>query len=290
MGPLTEALNALAELPQPAVIAATGLLVLAETTIGLGFIAPGETGLLIAATTVRDPWAFAIMCIVVTVCASLGDSIGYLLGKRFGPRIRETKLIRKIGQAHWDRAGELLRKHGVWAVFFARFLPVVRTLTPAAAGASGLVYRRFLPGSIAGAACWSVLHVGIGAGAGASAQFIEARLGRASWILLIALAVLVVLVILLKTRKARKTAGAAATATGSTAADTGDAATSGITPATSGARPEEPMPASAPQDSRPSETARRPDDAATADTPKTSQPAGSDARDPEEPASLDPVS
>ncbi|ASO21377.1 membrane protein DedA with SNARE-associated domain [Actinoalloteichus hoggarensis] len=204
MALLTDALNALAELPQPAVIAATGLLVLAETTIGLGFIAPGETGLLIAATTVRDPWAFAIMCLVVTVCASMGDSIGFYLGRRFGPRIRETKLIRKIGQSHWDRAGDLLRKHGIWAVFFARFLPVVRTLTPAAAGASGLAYRRFLPTSIVGAACWSVLHVGIGAGAGAGAQYIEARLGQASWILLIAIAVLTILVILLKTRKARR--------------------------------------------------------------------------------------
>ncbi|AOS64364.1 DedA family protein [Actinoalloteichus hymeniacidonis] len=205
MGLLTEALNALAELPQPLVIAVTGLLVLGETTLGLGFLVPGETGLLIAATTVRDPWAFAIMCLVVTVCAGIGDSIGYWLGRRFGPRLRETKLIRKIGQNHWDSAGELLRKHGVWAVFFARFLPVVRTLTPAASGASGLPYRYFLPGSVLGAACWSVLHVGIGAGAGASAAYIEERLGTASWILLVALAVVVTVVIVLKSRKAKRT-------------------------------------------------------------------------------------
>jgi membrane-associated protein len=48
-------------------------------------------------------------------------------------------------------------------VFFARFLPVVRTLMPAAAGTSGLPYRTFFPAALAGASCWSALHVALGA-------------------------------------------------------------------------------------------------------------------------------
>jgi membrane-associated protein len=135
---LTDVLEWLQALPQPALVGATGALVFAECTIGLGFIAPGEGGLLIAATTVDSVSRFLILWAVVTVCAGIGDSVGYAIGRRFGPALRETKLIQKYGTEGWDKATGILRKRGAWAVFFARFLPVVRTLTPAAAGTSGL--------------------------------------------------------------------------------------------------------------------------------------------------------
>ncbi len=144
-----------------------------ECTIGLGFIAPGEGGLLIAATTVDSVSRFLILWAVVTVCAGLGDSIGYAIGRRFGPALRETKIIQKYGTEGWDKATGILRKRGAWAVFFARFLPVVRTLTPAAAGTSGLPYRKFLPAVVAGAACWSAMHIALGAALGEAAKRIE---------------------------------------------------------------------------------------------------------------------
>lgn len=202
MALLTDALQGLASLPQPAVVAATGLLVLAECTLGLGFIAPGETGLLIAATTAVSVPRFLVLWLVVSVCAIAGDCVGYTIGRKYGDRLRETRLIRKIGVQHWDRAGELLRRRGPIAVFFARFLPVVRTLTPATAGASGLEFHRFLPAAAAGAVAWSGLHIGIGAAAGASAKYIEATLGRVSWVLFGALAVTGIVLWVRKRRRA----------------------------------------------------------------------------------------
>ncbi|MCP2262178.1 membrane protein DedA, SNARE-associated domain [Streptoalloteichus tenebrarius] len=210
MALLTDALEHLAELPKPAVIAAAGALAFGECTLGLGFLVPGEAGLLIASTAVTDRPTFVIMALVVAVCAALGDSVGYYLGHRFGPRMRESRVVRKLGQEHWDRAGDLLRRHGARAVFFARFLPVVRTLTPAAAGASGLAYRRFLPASLLGAIGWSCLHIGIGAAFGASAKAIEKTLGTASWGLVAALVVIVAIVVLVKRRRAARAAAAAA--------------------------------------------------------------------------------
>ena len=206
MALLTDALEGLAGLPQPAVLAVTGALTLGETTLGLGFIVPGESALLLAATTVTSVPRFLAMWLVVSVCAVAGDSIGYFLGRRYGDRLRDSKVVRKLGQEHWDKAGALLRRRGAWAVFFARFMPVVRTLVPASAGASKLEYRRFLPASIAGAVSWAALHIGIGSAAGASAKYIESVFNGAMWGLL-GIAVVVGAVVVLRRRRKAARAG-----------------------------------------------------------------------------------
>jgi membrane-associated protein len=205
---LNDVLHWLRELPAPAMYGVTGALVLAECTVGLGFIAPGEAGLLIAsAVLVTDFSKGLLLWAIVTVCAGIGDSIGYAIGRRFGPSLRETKLIQKYGVDGWDKATGILRKRGAWAVYFARFLPVVRTLTPAAAGTSGLPYRKFLPAVVAGAACWAALHITLGAALGEAADRVEDVLGKGGAVVIGALAlVVVVMVVLRKRRKARAVA------------------------------------------------------------------------------------
>lgn len=178
--------------PQPALVGATGLLVLLECTIGLGFIAPGESGLLVAATTATTAPRFLTLWIVVTACAGIGDSIGYAIGRRYGPRLRETRLIQRYGTDAWDRATRFLQRRGAWAVFFARFLPVVRTLTPAAAGTSGLPYRKFLPAVVSGAAAWSLLHISLGAALGEAARRVEGVLSTGGMIVVGVLAAVAV--------------------------------------------------------------------------------------------------
>ncbi|MFD7658519.1 DedA family protein [Actinosynnema sp. NPDC059797] len=206
MALLTDALEGLAGLPQPAVLAVTGALTLAECTLGVGFIAPGEGALLLASTTATTVPRFLVMWLVVSVCAVAGDNIGYFLGRRYGDRLRDSGLVRKLGQEHWDRAGELLRRRGAWAVFVARFMPVVRTLVPASAGACKLEYRRFLPASIAGAVSWSALHIAIGSAAGASAKYIESVFSGVMWVLL-GLAVVVGGVVALRKRRKAASGG-----------------------------------------------------------------------------------
>jgi membrane protein DedA with SNARE-associated domain len=206
MALVTDLLNWLQGLPEPGLVAAAGGLVFAECTIGLGFIAPGESGLLIAATTATTVSRFLTLWAVVTVCAALGDSVGYALGRRFGPRLRGTKLIRKYGLDAWDKAASVLERRGAWAVFFARFLPVLRTLTPAAAGASGLPFRKFLPATAAGAFCWSLVHISIGAALGEAAKQVEGALSTG--FLVVAVVVIGVLLFFLLRFKKRKTLAA----------------------------------------------------------------------------------
>lgn len=98
------------------------------------------------------------------------------------------------------------------AVYFARFLPVVRTLMPAAAGTSGLPFRKFFPAVLAGAACWSAMHIAIGAALGEAAKRIEGLITTGGTDVLIGLAVVVIAtVVIRKRRKAKRTLTEAAT-------------------------------------------------------------------------------
>jgi membrane protein DedA with SNARE-associated domain len=100
--------------------------------------------------------------------------------------------------AAWDRATDVLRRRGAVAVLVAIFLPVLRTLVPAAAGASGLPFRRFLPAVMVGAAAWCALHIGIGAAAGTAARQVENWVGRGSWVLAALLVAAIAVVVLVK--------------------------------------------------------------------------------------------
>lgn len=185
---LTDALNGLTRLPTPLLLAVAGFLAFSETGIGFGFVVPGETGVLVAATTVSTVRMFVAMSVVVWLSAAAGDSFGYLVGRRYGPRAREARLVRKVGRDRWDRTGELLRDHGVRTVVVSRFLPAVRVLTPVVAGAMRLRYPRFLAASLLGALIWAVGHVALGAFAGASVKRVEEVVGAAGWIALAVLA------------------------------------------------------------------------------------------------------
>ncbi|MBF4577219.1 DedA family protein [Frondihabitans sp. VKM Ac-2883] len=134
----------------------------AESGLGLGLFFPGETAILIVSAALTTPGSAVVMFALVTVFACAGDHVGYLLGRRHGPRIRETRLVQRIGPHHWDRAIALLEKQGARAILFTRPVPIVRILTPTAAGVAGATYPRFLPASFSGAFIWSALYVGLG--------------------------------------------------------------------------------------------------------------------------------
>ncbi|MCW2841526.1 MAG: hypothetical protein JWR55_3009 [Aeromicrobium sp.] len=173
-------------------------LAFAESGLGLGIVMPGETGVVVLASTMGSTGALLLLAVAVTVGASLGDHVGYLLGRRYGEALAETRAVKRLGRGSFDRATDLLRRRGGTAVFMTRLVPVVRTLTPAAAGASGLPYRRFAPASLAGSAMWATLYVGGGSVVATAASFVSDALGRASWLVLVLLALGVVPVVLIR--------------------------------------------------------------------------------------------
>jgi membrane-associated protein len=131
----------------------------AETGLLAGFFLPGDSllftaGVLIAAGAIHLPvWFVAVGAFAA---AAAGDQAGYLLGRRFGPRVLNRRDPRWLSRDHIDRAHAFFDRHGPEAVLLARFVPVVRTLTPAIAGVASMPRRRFTAYNLAGALIWAV--------------------------------------------------------------------------------------------------------------------------------------
>lgn len=198
----------------PLMLVFGALFAFAESAFGLGFVVPGETAVLTLGAATGSGGELTAAMVTVAVGAFAGDHTGYLIGKRYGSRLRETRVVRRIGPQHWDRATGLLRRHGVLSLIISRLLPAVRTLMPAAAGAAGVSYGRFLAGSLVGAGLWSGLWVGMGAAARATLPQMANTLGTAGWIgfAVVVLAVATVLVLRRRARRGRAAARDAARA------------------------------------------------------------------------------
>jgi len=144
-----------------------------ESGLGLGAVIPGEVAISSLAASLDGPVALIGLGIAVALGATAADHMGLFIGRAGGTRLRESKLIARVGVSRWDRAGDLVQRHGFWAVLASRLIPLVRTVMPVVAGAAGLRYRWFLLASVLGAFAWSALWVGAGAGIAASGMLDE---------------------------------------------------------------------------------------------------------------------
>jgi membrane protein DedA with SNARE-associated domain len=120
----------------------------------------------------------ALLAIVV-VAAVTGDAVGYLVGRRFGPRLLRLGMLRR----HADRladAQERLREKGGWAVFFGRFTAFLRAVMPGIAGASRMPWSRFARFNLLGALIWGAGVTLVGYAVGGSYEKTLPWLGRSS--------------------------------------------------------------------------------------------------------------
>ncbi|MFI6295715.1 DedA family protein [Nonomuraea sp. NPDC050790] len=148
-----------------------------ETSLLVGLFVPGDAVVLLAGTTVDSPLRFGLLVVATTVGCLAGETLGYVLGRRFGPSIRHSWAGRRIGARKWDRAENFLRRRGGPAVFGSRFVTVVHSLVPIAAGTLAMPYRRFIGWALPAAVAWSCLYVGVGAAVGASYREFGSELG-----------------------------------------------------------------------------------------------------------------
>jgi membrane protein DedA with SNARE-associated domain len=140
-----------------------------ESALFLGLVVPGETVLVVAGVLASRGQGQLVPYMLASIAGAVaGDSIGYELGRHFGPRLRRSALGRRIGERRWERAEQYLLVKGGRAIFFARWILVVRAIVPALAGQARMRYRRFLAWNVAGAVPLCVLHVGLGYIAGRS--------------------------------------------------------------------------------------------------------------------------
>ena len=138
-----------------------GVAVLLETSVLVGLLVPGDTIVIIASMGVASPLEGVAMVGAVVVGALIGESIGFVLGRWLGPRIRHSWLGRRIGEHNWVRAERYLERRGGVAIFLSRFLPVLHSLVPLTVGMSRYSYRRFLAWTAPACLLWATAYVSV---------------------------------------------------------------------------------------------------------------------------------
>jgi membrane protein DedA with SNARE-associated domain len=173
----------------------------------LGVPLPGEIALVSAALLSSrpgldiDPVAVAA---AATAGAIIGDTIGYSIGRKFGMSLFERlgkKFPNHFGPGHVALAKKLFARWGVWAVFFGRFIALLRIFAGPLAGALHMKYWKFLAANASGGLCWAggttavIYYLGLAA---------ERWLSRFSWIaLVVAVVIGIVVTLLLRERTSR---------------------------------------------------------------------------------------
>jgi membrane-associated protein len=175
-----------------------GVGILFETSLLLGLIVPGDTVLLVAATGVQGPLQYTALVLAAIAGALAGESIGFALGRYFGPRIRHSRLGRRVGERNWARAERYLDRRGGIAVFLSRFLPVLHSLIPVTVGMSQMSYRRFISWTLPACVIWSLAYVTAGSLAAVSYRELADQLHFAAYLFVGAIVVFVLVVFVVK--------------------------------------------------------------------------------------------
>jgi len=143
----------------------TGVAVLAYFVVGLvigiesmGVPLPGETTLIAAALLAAQGHLHIEFVIAAAASGAIvGDSFGYLVGRKAGRRLFE-RLGRRFHHFSEDRvvrAERYFHRYGVWTVFFGRFVALLRIFAGPMAGMLRMPYPRFLAANAAGGIAWS---------------------------------------------------------------------------------------------------------------------------------------
>jgi membrane protein DedA with SNARE-associated domain len=176
-----------------------------ETTIGLGLIVPGDTMALVAGTGVQNWLDYFGLYGFVLLGSFAGESLGFWLGRLFGPRIRASRLGQRIGDKNWALAEAFVETRGGLAIALSRFLPVLHSVVPVATGMTSLKYRVFIRWVMAACAVWAAVYLGVG---WALHQTYEVWLGRLKFggVIFVVLVVTVVFVITRVKKRLERTA------------------------------------------------------------------------------------
>ena len=134
-----------------------------ESGLFFGFFLPGDSLLFtagfLASQDLISIWWLLILCFIAAVA---GDNVGYYFGRKTGPMIfkREDSLF--FHKKHIERAKVFYDKHGKKTIFFARFIPIIRTFVPIVAGIANMEYKTFMKYNLIGGFAWTWGMLGAG--------------------------------------------------------------------------------------------------------------------------------
>jgi membrane-associated protein len=134
--------------------------VVIETGLLVGFFLPGDSLLFTAGVIAAQAHPLIplwVLMLTIPVAAITGDQCGYLIGRAAGPAVFDRPSAKRLGPVQLARAQSFFDRYGARTVLLARFVPVVRTITPVMAGASGMRYRTFTSYNVLGGMAWGLI-------------------------------------------------------------------------------------------------------------------------------------
>lgn len=190
------------------------LIVFAETGLFMGFFLPGDSLLFVAGIMWRSLEAgffnlpFVLIMVAISLCAILGNMVGYWFGRKIGPAMYTWKNRWYFKQQYLQQAKEFYEDHGAGAIFLARFLPFIRTFAPIVAGIVEMDKKKFTAISVISAFVWvfSMMLAGRYLHQFLLSQFDYDITEDLEWIVLgiIFISVIPILIRVLKNRKPKK--------------------------------------------------------------------------------------
>jgi membrane-associated protein len=140
------------------VVPIVAIIIFAECGLLIGFFLPGDSllfplGLFIAHGSVHTPLWLA--CLVMSVCAVLGNIVGYFVGYAIGPKLFNKPDSKLFKREYVDRTHAFFERYGTRAILLARFVPVVRTFITAVAGVGRMERGKYFSISLIGGVVWA---------------------------------------------------------------------------------------------------------------------------------------
>lgn len=133
------------------------LVIFIETGLVIMPFLPGDSLLFTAGLfAASGDLSLTILLSSLVFAAILGDNINYWVGRKVGLSVFNWKIRGRqlVKSSYLEKTEAFFEKRGVFAIIMARFVPIVRTFTPFAAGVGKMNYRKFLMFDILGGFLW----------------------------------------------------------------------------------------------------------------------------------------
>jgi membrane-associated protein len=135
-------------------------IVFAETGLFVGFFLPGDSLLFVAGiygellSKSFFDMPFSVIMLLVALAGVLGNMVGFWFGRKSGPMLFNRKDTFFFKKKYLYQARDFYDKYGGGAIFFARFLPIVRTFAPIVAGIVQMDRKKFMMYNVIGSFAW----------------------------------------------------------------------------------------------------------------------------------------
>lgn len=134
------------------------LIVFSETGLLVGFLLPGDTLLIISGLLTHTVDVFGVNIWItsglIALAAFVGGEVGYLIGHKGGPAVFERKQSGLFSVKNVERTNAFFERFGGITIILARFVPIVRTFAPVAAGVGHMPWKRYSLYNLIGAVLW----------------------------------------------------------------------------------------------------------------------------------------